>query len=217
MENKETEKTPIEVSKSFMAVGPTLHYSHRNVQTCWLLAVLAFGLSCLFWSKITSGVFWTFDFQRVATPEFWRLSQTLTTGVSIFEYPWQIFVLGLLMGILAAVPVLISQLMSFRYSVIFIVEVFFLANLRGFALCLLVSCIAAACRPLRFRSRFIAIALCTAPQLLYWGYFGRLRSVEPIEWGFSFAPWIVAWLDCLTIAGLVLSICHYVRYLAWLP
>jgi len=219
MENKETEKTPIAVSKSFMAVGPTLHYSHRNVQRCWLLAVVAFGLSCLFWSKITSGVFWTFDFQKMTVSEFWLLSPSLTAGASIFEYPWQIFVLGLLMGILAVVPVLISQLMSFRYGVIFILEVFFLANLPGFALCLLVSCIAAACRPLRFRSRFIAIALCTAPQLFYWGYFGRLRGVEPIEWGFSFAPWIVAWLDSLTIAGFVLGIGHYTRYrpgLTWI-
>jgi hypothetical protein len=219
MDNTEAEKTPIAVSKSFMAVGPTLHYSHKNVQRCWLLAVVAFGLSCLFWSKIISGVFWTFDFQKVTTPDFWRLSQSLTTGVSIFEYPWQILVLGLLMGILAVVPVLISQLMSFRHSVIFILEVFFLANLPGFALCLLISCIAAACRPLRFRSRFIAIALCTAPQLLYWGYFGRLRGVEPIEWGFSFAPWIVAWLDALTIAGFVLGIGHYTRYrpgLTWI-
>lgn len=219
MENKEAEKTPIAVSKSFMAVGPTLHYSHGNVQRCWLLAVVAFGLSCLFWSKITSGVFWTFYFQKMTTSEFWRLSQLLTTGVSIFEYPWQILVLGLLMGILAAVPVLISQLMSFQYSIIFILEVFFLANLPGFALCLFVSCIAAACRPLRFRSRFIAIALCTAPQLFYWGYFGRLRGVEPIEWGFSFAPWIVAWLDSLTIAGFVLGIGHFTRYrpgLTWI-
>ena len=219
MENKEAEKTPIAVSKSFMAVGPTLHYSHRNVQRCWLLAVVAFGLSCLFWSKITFGEFWSFDFQKTTLPVFWRLSQSLTTGVSIFEYPWQILVLGLLMGILGAVPVLISQLMSFSYSVIFILEVFFLANLPGFALCLLISCVAAACRPLRFRSRFIAIALCTAPQLFYWGYFGRLRGVEPIEWGFSFAPWIVAWLDALTIAGFVLGIGHYTRYrpgLTWI-
>ncbi len=219
MENKEAEKTPIAVSKSFMAVGPTLHYSHRNVQRCWLLAVVAFGLSCLFWSKITTGEFWTFDLQKISISIFWRLCESLTSGASIFEYPWQIFVLGLLMGILAVVPILISQLMSFRYSVIFILEVFFLANLPGFALILLISCIAAACRPLRFRSRFIAIALCTAPQLVYWGYFGRLRGVEPIEWGFSFAPWMVAWLDSLTIAGFVLGIGHFTRYrpgLTWI-
>ncbi len=219
MDNKETEKAPIAVSKSFMAVGPTLHYSHKNVQRCWLLAVVAFGVSCFFWSKIATGSFWSFDIQAAARPEFWHLGQTIISGVSIFEYPWQIVVLGLLMGILSIVPVLISQLMSFGYSFPLILAVFFLANLPGFAICLLASCIAVACRPLRFRSRFVAIALCTAPQLLYWGYFGGVRGVEPIKWGFSFAPWIFAWIDGLTIAGFVLGIGHYMRYrpgLVWI-
>jgi len=220
MDNKETEKTPIVATKSFMAFGPTLHYSHENVQRCWLLAIVAFALSCLFWSKIVNGAFWTFDFELAMTPSFWRLGQSITTGVSIFEYPWQILVVGLLMGILAVVPVLMSQLMSFSYCLPFILlGVFFLANLPGFAICLLVSCFAAACRPLRFRSRFIAIALCTMPQLIYWGFLGGARGVEPIKWGFSFAPWVCAWLVGLGIAGIVLGIGHYTRYrpgLVWI-
>ncbi len=219
MDSKETEKAPITVSKSFMAVGPTLHYSHANVQTCWFLALTAFVVSCFFWSKIATNSFWSFDIQTAIRPESWHLGQTIISGVSIFEYPWQIVVLGLLMGILSIVPVLISQLMSFSYSFVFILSVFFLGNLPGFAVCLLISCIAAACRPLRFRSRFVAIALCTAPQLLYWGYFGAVRGVEPIKWGFSFAPWIFAWLDALTIAGFVLGIGHFTRYrpgLVWI-
>jgi hypothetical protein len=219
MNSKETEKAPIVVSKSFMAVGPTLHYSHKNVQRCWFLAVAAFVVSCFFWSKIATDSFWSFDIQTAIRPESWHLGQTIISGVSIFEYPWQIVVLGLLMGILSIVPVLISQLMSFSYSFVFILSVFFLANLPGFAIFLLVSCIAAACRPLRFRSRFVAIALCTAPQLLYWAYFGGARGVEPIKWGFSFAPWICAWLDGLTIAGFVLGIGHFTRYrpgLVWI-
>jgi hypothetical protein len=219
MENKETEKAPIVVTKSFITFGPTLHYSHKNVQRCWLLAIVVFGISCLFWSKIATGSFWSFEIEAVSTPEFWRLDKSLVTVVSIFEYPWQILVLGLLMGILAITPVLISQLMSFEYSLPFILEVVFFANLPGFALCLLISCFAVACRPLRFRSRFIAVALCAAPQLAYWGYFGGARGVEPIEWGFSFAPWICAWLESLIIAGFVLGIGHFTRYkpgLVWI-
>jgi hypothetical protein len=219
MENKQTSKTAKVASKSFMTAGPTLHYSHKNVQRCWLLAVMAFAISCLFWSKIVTGTFWSFNFEAVTSPEFWRLGWSLITGVSIFEYPWQILVLGLLMGILAVAPVLISQLMSFRYSLLFILAVVFVGNLPGFAICLLVSCVAAACRPLRFRSRFIAIALCTAPQLLYWGCFGGARGVEPIKWGFSFAPWVCAWLVGLAIAAIVLGIGHFTRYrpgLVWI-
>ena len=42
MDNNETEKTPKTASKSFMNAGPTLHYSHTNVQRCWLLALAVF-------------------------------------------------------------------------------------------------------------------------------------------------------------------------------
>jgi hypothetical protein len=216
MDNEQMDKGPKVASKSFMAFGPTLHYSHENVLKCWLLALVAFSLSCLFWSKMLAGSFWVFDFNTLGSPEFWSLGKPVITGadrgVSIFEYPWQILVLGLLMGILAVVPVLISQLMSFSYSLPFILAVFFLADLPGFAVCLLVSCVAAACRPLRFRSRIIAVALCTAPQLVYWGIFGGAWNLEPIKLGFSFAPWISAWLIGLSIAGLVLGIGHYTRY-----
>lgn len=212
MVNTQTEKTLKGATKTFMAFGPTLHYSHKNVQRYWLFTAAVFGLGCLFWSKIVSGSFWSFNLQELVFTEFWRLDRFIVAGVSIFEYPWQIFVLGLLMGIFAIVPVLISQLLSFSYSFLLILEVFFLANLPGLAICLLISCIAVACRPLRFRSRFTAIALCTAPQLLYWGFCGGARGVEPIKWEFSFAPWVCAWLISLTIAGLVLGIGHFTRY-----
>jgi hypothetical protein len=229
MNNKQAEKTtpaltgsdsslpkPGVASKSFMAFGPTLHYSHENVLRCWLLAFVTFSVSCLFWSKMLTGAFWSINLHNPTSSEFWRLGQSIITGasrgVSIFEYPWQILVLGLLMGIIAVVPVMVSQLMSFSYSFPFILAVFFLADMPGFAVCILVSCVAAACRPLRFRSRIIAVALCTAPQLLYWGYFGGAWKLEPMKLGFSFAPWICAWLIGLSIAALVLGIGHYTRY-----
>lgn len=211
-DDKQTEKAPIVVSKSFMTVGPTLHYSHQNVQICWLLAIAAFCVSCLFWSKIQTGEFWSFDFGGIASGEFWHLGESDETIVSMFQYPWQILVLGLLMGILAVVPVLVSQLLSFGYSLPFILAVCFLANLPAFAIFVLVSCFGAVCRPLRFRSRITAIALCMAPQLLYWGLFGGAKGVEPTQWGLSFAPWICAWLIGLGIAGLVLGIGHFTRY-----
>ncbi len=218
MESKETEKTP-KAPKSFLTIGPTLHYSHSNVQRSWLLAAALFSIACLLWSRIVTGSFWTFDFQAQAPPDFWRLGEATTAGTSIFEYPWQIIVLGLLMGIMAVVPVLIAQLMSFGHSFVFLLAVFFLANLPGFATFLLVSCFAVAARPLRFRSRIIAIALCLAPQLLYWGFFGAAKGVEPLAWGLSFAPWIFAWLTAMTVAGIVLAVGHYTRYkpgLTWI-
>ncbi len=211
MAENETER-PIGPSKSFMTVGPTLHYSHANVRRCWGLAVIVYLLTCFFWSKILTGVPIVLDIAGMTEPGTSSLGRFIISPLSIYEYPWQITVLGLLMGILAVCPVLISQLLSFRYSLIMILSVVFIVKLPLFGLFLLVSCIAAACRPFRFRSRFIAIALCMAPQLVYWGAFGSSQSSDPIRWGFSFAPWISAWLTSLSIAGIVIGIGHFTRY-----
>lgn len=219
MDNNEAEKSPVVTAKSFMTIGPTLHYSHSNVLMCWFLALVIFSLCCTFWSKILTGSFVSFDFGSFIHSHGWYLADFVIDGVSIFEYPWQILVLGLLMGILAVVPVLISQLMSFGYSLLFIAAIVFLANLPGLALSVLISCFAASCRPFRFRSRFTAIALCTVPQLLYWGFFGGAKWAEPIIWGYSFTPWICGWLVSLGIAGVILGIGHFTRYrpgLVWM-
>ncbi|HUV40515.1 MAG TPA: hypothetical protein VMW23_01850 [Sedimentisphaerales bacterium] len=199
-------------AKSFITIGPTLHYSHSNVLRCWFGAVVVYALVCLFWSKILTGSLCSFDVRMLWHAHLWRLDRFVLSGVSIFEYPWQILVLGLLMGALTIAPVLVSQLLSFSYSLPLILAVVFLANLPGFAIFLLISCVAAASRPLRFRSRFTAIALCIAPQLIYWGVFGPAAGVEPMKWGLSFAPWVCAWLVSLAIAGLVLGIGHFTRY-----
>jgi hypothetical protein len=211
MERNEAEKAST-VGKTFMAVGPTLHYSHPNVQIFWFLAVVVFGMSCLLWSKLTAGTFASFDPQQILSLDTWRLDRFVTSGVSIFEYPWQILVLGLLMGVLAVGPILIAQLLSFPHSIPFILAVLLLANLPGLAASLVLSCVGVACRPLRFRSRIIAIALCMAPQVVYWGLFGSERGTEPVLWGVSFAPWVAAWLVGLAVSGIVLAIGHYTRY-----
>ncbi|MHC4195135.1 MAG: hypothetical protein ACYSQZ_04195 [Planctomycetota bacterium] len=139
MDNTETEKTTKTPSKSFMTAGPALHYSHKNVQRAWLLAFITFGLSCIFWPKLLTGSFRVFDLAIITSPRLWGLHEAPTAVVSIFEYPWQIFVLGLLMGTLTIVPVLISQLMCASYSIPFVLAVAFLANLPGLAVSLLLS------------------------------------------------------------------------------
>jgi hypothetical protein len=120
--------------------------------------------------------------------------------LSIYQYPWQILILGLLMGMIALTPLLIAQLLSFLYSVPCLLMVAILARMPLLAGFLLVSCVAVACRPLRFRSRFISIALCMAPQLGYWIWFAGGEQ-DPIRWGVSFAPWFCAWLTVLIVTA----------------
>ena len=216
----------ISPSKSFMTAGPTLHYSHSNVLWFWGLSVFVFLATCYFW-KLLLPVPLEIEKTSSFLPDpasllkilNFRLSEIVKEPVSIYEYPWHIIVLGLLMGLLAVMPVLISQLLSFRFSIPLILSIIFIAKLPLLGLFVLISCIAVACRPLRFRSRFISLALCMAPQLIYWAIWGGDRTADPVRWGGSFAPWIDAWLSGLAIAGIVLGIGHFTRYkpgLNWL-
>lgn len=212
MEEQKNPKTPKVGPKSFLSVGPTLHYSHQNVQICWIASMAVYCLSCVFWSKILTGAFFSFSPETFTGIEFLRIGRFVTAPVSIFEYPWQIMVLGLLMAVIAVTPVLVSQLMSFKHSLGYILATIFLGNMPGFAAVILISAFAAATRPLRFRSRFISITLCIAPQMIYWGIFGSSQQVGPIKWGFSFLPWICAWFISIAIAGFVLGVGHFTRY-----
>lgn len=205
--------------KSFMTAGPTLHYSHANVYSCWLLSVAVYAGVCLFWDRLTNGQFLVLNLLELFHPNQWHLGRTVTAPLSIYEYPWHIAILGTLMGILAVAPLLTAQLMSFRFSIPMIVLTVFLARLPMLGVFLAVSCAAVACRPLRFRSRIISLALCMAGPMIYWAAFGGIRSSDPIRWGISYTPWIYAWLTAMLIAGVVIAVGHYTRYrpgLVWL-
>lgn len=222
-DTNQTEKTTAVVtggpSKSFMTAGPTLHYSHDNVHRFWGLTVAVFILACYFWNRILTGGPISVNLMELADTSLFSFGRFIVYPVSIYEYPWQIIILGMLMGILTMTPMLVSQLLSFRYSIPLLLSVFFIAKLYLFGIFLLISCIAVACRPLRFRSRFISVALCMAPQIAYWAIWGGYPTVDPVRWGFSFAPWIYSWLSGLFIAGVVLGIGHFTRYkpgLIWL-
>lgn len=190
-----------------MTAGPTLHYSHGNVNGCYFLAVLVYYATAVFWSKLLTG--------NLICPEFpgpFYLEKLIMSPLSIYEYPAQIFVMGLLLGILIAVPILASQLMSFKYSILFLVILAFIAGLPGLAAAVCLGSIAAALRPLRFRSRIIAFVMCTSPSLVYFGIFGGAKNADSLRWALSYAPWLDGWLTAMALAGIVLLVGHFTRY-----
>ena len=198
--------------KPFLTAGPVLHYSHSNVHRWWWFTSAAYLTTCLFWSKITSGNIDSLQLHSVQDMNIHSLGYFVVNPVSIFEYPWQILVLGFLMAIIAFVPILTAQLLSSRYSVLSILMAAFIAKLPEITPFLTVCVVAVACRPLRFRSRFISIVLCSSPLLIYWGIFGGFVDVDPVKWSLSYSPWLLAWFAGLAICAAVLSIGHYTRY-----
>lgn len=205
MANVEEHKTVKSVSKSLLTAGPTLHYSHANVNSRYFLAVCVYYAAAVFCAKLLSGQLITYQ-----SPIY--LEKFILTPLSIFEYPAQIFVLGLLVGIFIAVPILTSQLMSFKYSILFVLILSFIAGLSALAVCVLIGAFAAALRPLRFRSRYIAVVLCTSPTFVYFALFGGAKNTDSIRWALSYAPWFYGLFNALVIAGIVLLIGHFTRY-----
>jgi hypothetical protein len=102
--------------------------------------------------------------------------------------------------------------MSFKYSILFALILFFIAGLPGLAICVLIGALAVALRPLRFRSRYIAVVLCTSPVFIYFGLFGGAKNADNIRWALSFAPWFYGLFNALAIAAIVLVIGHFTRY-----
>jgi hypothetical protein len=205
MADTETPKTIKYASKSLITAGPTLHYSHANVNSCYFLAVCVYYAAAVFCAKLLTG--------RLISP--WGplyLEKFILSPLSIFEYPAQIFVIGLLVGIFIAVPILASQLMSFKYSLLFILMLSFIAGLPALAVCVLIGAFAAALRPLRFRSRYIAFVLCTSPVFVYFALFGGAKNTDSIRWALSYAPWFYGLFNALLIAAIVLVIGHFTRY-----
>ena len=200
-------KTEKLAPKSFMTAGPTLHYSHANVNGCYFLAVCVYYFAAVFWSKLLTGNLICPDF-----PGPFHIEKLILSPLSIFEYPAQIFVMGLLIGIFIAAPILASQLMSFGYSILFVLILSFIAGLPGLAITVLIGAFAAALRPLRFRSRYISIVLCISPALIYFGFFGGAKNTDSIQWAMSFAPWLNGLFTALVIAAVAIIIGHFTRY-----
>lgn len=199
-------------SKSFWAAGPTLHYSHPYVIRLWMATIGVYAAVCALWSRVLLGEIFGFVPSGLWDNQAWNIGRFVVQPISIYEYPWQIVVLGTWMGIIAAVPILISQLYSFRYSLPMLIVALFVGQLYGLVWFLTAGAMAAACRPLRFRSRFIAVALCMAFPVLYWALWGGFTSADPLRWGFSYSVWLYAWLAAMLMSALVLGIGHFTRY-----
>lgn len=205
MADTENSKTIKSVSKSLITAGPTLHYSHANVNSCYFLAVCVYYAAAVFCAKLLTG-------QLIAWWGPVYLERFIQSPLSIFEYPAQILVIGLLVGIFISVPILASQLMSFKYSVLFVLILTIITGFPVLAACVLIGAFAAALRPLRFRSRYIAFVLCVSPVFAYFAIFGGAKNTDSIRWALSYTPWFYGLFNALLIAAIVQILGHFTRY-----
>lgn len=185
----------------------------RTGRTAYWLANLAlYALLNMFQLRMRAGMW--FQWQSPYATD--TLTDQLLGPLNIFSFPGQIIVLALVMALLCAIPIIIAQFINLMHAIPFILIVVFMGHNRILALCLFVSCAAVSFEPLRFKSKFVAAVLCLLPVVLYWWLFAgedpSLPQGNVLRWALLYAPWALAFLNCVVLFGVVITIGHFFRY-----
>jgi hypothetical protein len=190
--------------------GATMNYPRRSRNLFWASNLCLFIMLNVFDLRMRTGQ-WMPSSKSLATPQ--PLIDILLSPLSVFQYPSQILVVGMLMALICTVPILTALLYNLWYSLPFIFAVLIIGSNPILALCLFVSCAAVSFDPLRFKSKFVAALLWLAPEVLYWTLFsGDYPEQDALRWAVLYAPWALAFFNCLFIYGLVIGIGHFLRY-----
>ena len=192
--------------------GPSMAYS---VRWRWVFAaanLLLYTFIHLFYFRIQSGFWFRPGYGDISG----RLVDQLLGPVNIYQFPSQILVIGLLAGLICAVPMIIAQLYQLIYAVPFILVALFLGHQHILALCLFFSCAAVSLELFRFKSRFVALIVCLLPMLIYWWLFGGPDPARPeqdvLRWALLYAPWALAFFNAIILFGVTIAIGHVIRY-----
>jgi len=200
---------PLNRLKRWLSDGPTVAFARRYRYTCWSFNLLLYILLNLFYLRVQTGAWLPWQ----STYEYTTLTEQLLSPLNIFDFPAQIFVVGLFMTLLCVVPILIAQLYNLWHAIPFIAVALFCGHQQIFSLCLLVSCVAVSFEPFRFKSKFVAAVMCLLPELLYVIVFrGSNPETDALRWAVLYAPWGFAFVFSLMFFGIVLGIGHFVRY-----
>ncbi len=167
-----------------------------------------------------------FDFSPESYLEplrFWdpsapNLNDFILAPINVVDVPAHAVVLGLVLAVIVAVPIVVAILYRWRYALPFLLAVVVFAHMPWMAITLLGSCILAAVRPFRMKFRYGSALVGLLPVLLYL-YLATRGTPEllasygsPTEKMLLVAPWVIAILGAAVMAGLVLLLARLVRY-----
>lgn len=203
-------------------------YRRRAVLLLLLNAALFVGLCWFtFWLRTgeVAGPFGAPDYGEL----LWRsfdpvgdrqvtLSDFLLFPISIEDVPLQIVVVGLLLASLISIPILVAILYRFPFSLLFVSIVAFVALMPWLAITLVLSCLIAALRPLKFSFRYVYALIALIPVVIYlflnptrWSH-DSLAWVSPEARVKLYAPFVLAVLASCVVMALVLLVARMVNY-----
>ncbi len=167
-----------------------------------------------------------FDFSPssyLAPARFWdagapNLNDFILAPINVVQVPLHAVVLGMVVAVMVAVPIVVSILYRFRPALAFVAAVLVFAHMPGMAVTLLASCMLASLRRFRMSFRFGSALLGLLPVLLYLylatrGTPDQLASYgSPAQKSLLIAPWLLAILAAAVMLGVVLLIARVVNY-----
>jgi len=143
------------------------------------------------------------------------LIDLLTFPIGVDEAPMMILIVGMLLGVIIIVPILISQLYGFRFSIVFTACVLTLAHLPVLSLFLLACSFIAGTSRRWLPFKFGVALLSVLPVVLYFYVATRgapMLQLKPIDSTLLYAPWALAFLAAAGIAAAVLTFAKIVSY-----
>ncbi len=133
--------------------------------------------------------------------------------ISVEQVPVHMIIVGLLMASLVTIPILVAMLYRLPAALIFLLIVAFVAVFPWLAITLLVGCVIATARPVRFSLRFATVLLALVPVLIYFffstrGAGERIALAMPVERMRLLVPWIIAVIASCAGGAIILSLAH---------
>lgn len=143
------------------------------------------------------------------------LMDFLIRPIPVDQVPIMMVIMGLVLASMTAIPILVSMLYRFPFSLIFTAIIAFVAVFPWLAITVTFCCFLARWRPLRFNFRFATAILALMPVVLYYALATRnadvISHLPPVELAKLYIPWVFALIAACMAMGIVLGIARLVN------
>ncbi|UCD28115.1 MAG: tetratricopeptide repeat protein [Planctomycetota bacterium] len=200
-------------------------YRIRSVILLLLNAILFAGLGCFtFWLRtgelspfITQQYkqLWWAAFDPTGTQQI-TLIDFLRYPIPVDQVPMMVVIVGLVLASLTAIPILVSMLYRFGFSLIFTIILGVVAVMPWMAFTVTLCCYLARWRPLQFSFRYATALISLLPLAVYYALSTRNASVSPhlppVEIAKLYLPCVLAMIAACVVMAIVLTIARIVNY-----
>jgi len=203
----------------------TRKYRIRAAVLLLVNATLFAGLGCFtFWLRtghytpFTGQPYWQM-WQNAFNPnssEQITLIDFLLYPIPVDQVPMMMPIVGLVLASLTTIPILVSMLYRFPYSLIFTAIIAFVAVVPWLAITVTLCCFLARWRPLQFSFRLATGLISMLPLVAYYALATKGVSAVgqrlPLDMAKLYVPWVIALIGACMVMAIVLMIARVVNY-----